>query len=207
MHNQLFPLLNAYLDGELRGTRRREMERHLTVCAICQQELDELRRVSDLVRAAPQPAFTPADRFASNLTLILPRRPQRSQPSSAPSPAWWLIPVGLLGLWFFLQTVSALTNVVRAAEVSGLLGQVAPSLSVGETQTAWFAAASNLFSVQMSASQQSTLSLLNQVNIFGIGLVQSLLWQAGLMALCVIWALVWKIWGESSPVRIENNKE
>jgi anti-sigma factor RsiW len=207
MHNQLFPLLNAYLDGELRGTRLREMERHLTICALCQRELDDLRRVSDLVRAAPQPAFTPADRFAANLTLILPRRPQRSQLSSAPSPAWWLVPAGLLGLWFFLQTVSALTNFVYAAEASGMLGQVAPSLSVGETQTAWFAAASNLFSVQMSASQQSTLSLLNQVNIFGTGFLQGMFWQAGLVALCLIWALAWKIWGEDSPVRIENNKE
>ena len=205
MHNQLFPLLNAYLDGELRGPRLRDMERHLADCAICQQELDDLRRVSDLVRAAPTPAFTPADRFASNLTLILPRRPQRNQPSSAPSAAWWLVPAGLLGLWVFLQTVSALTNFVYAAEASGMLAQVAPGLSVGQTQTAWFAATSNLFGVQMSASQQSTLFLMNQVNVFGVNFLQSLFWQAGLVALCIIWFLSWKIWGEPSPVQIEIN--
>ena len=183
MHNQLFPLLNAYLDGELHGTRLRDMERHLDSCAICQRELDDLRLVSDLVRAAPTPAFTSADRFAANLALILPRRPQQRQPSSAPSRAWWLVPVGLLGLWFFLQTVSALTNVVYAAEASGLLGQIAPSLSVGQTQTAWFAATSNLFGVQMNAGQQSTLSLLNQFSIFGAGWLQSLAWQMGLVLL------------------------
>ena len=183
MHNQLFPLLNAYLDGELRGTSQREMERHLTTCEICRQELDGLRRVSDLVRAAPSPAFTPADLFPTNLTLILPRRPQRSQPSRVPSPAWWLVPAGLLGLWFFIQTVSALTNIVHVADISGLLGQSAPWLSAGQTQTAWFAATSNLFGVQMNASQQSTLSLLNQFSIFGAGWLQSLFWQTGLVLL------------------------
>lgn len=206
MHNQLFPLLNAYLDGELRGTRLRDMERHLADCAICQQELDDLRRVSDLVRAAPTPAFPPADRFASNLSLLLPRRPQQSRPSKIPSAAWWLVPAGLIGLWFFLQTVSTLTNFVYAAEASGMLGQVAPNLSVGQTQTAWFAAASNLFSVQMSASQQSTLSMLNQANVIGVNFLQSLFWQAGLLGLCAIWYLAWKIWGEPAPVQIEINQ-
>ena len=206
MHNQLFPLLNAYLDGELRGPRLRDMERHLADCATCQQELDDLRRVSDLVRAAPTPAFTPADRFASNLTLLLPRRPQQSRPAKVPPAAWGLIPAGLLGLWFFIQTVSALTNFVYAAEASGMLGQVAPGLSVGQTQTAWFAATSNLFGVQMSASQQSTLSMLNQANVFSVNFLQSLFWQAGLLALCVIWFLAWKIWGEPSPVQIEINQ-
>ncbi|MBI5932516.1 MAG: zf-HC2 domain-containing protein [Chloroflexi bacterium] len=200
MHNQLFPLLNAYLDGELRGPRLRDMERHLADCATCQRELDDLRRVSDLLRAAPSPAFTPADRFASNLTLLLPRRPQGSHPSKVPPAAWWLVPAGLLGLWVFIQTVSALTNFVYAAEASGMLAQIAPGLSVGQTQTAWFAAASNLLDVQLNASQQSTLSMLNQVNLFGVNFLQSIFWQAGLLALCVIWFLAWKIWGEPSPV-------
>ena len=205
MHNQLFPLLNAYLDGELHGTRLRDMERHLDSCPTCRRELDDLRLVSDLVRAAPTPAFTSADRFAANLALVLPRRSQQSQPQKPPTLTWWLVPAGLLGLWFFIQTVSALTNVVYAAEASGLLGQIAPSLSVGQTQTAWFAATSNLFGVQMSVSQQSTLSLLNQVNVFGVSFLQSLFWQAGLLGLCIIWFLSWKIWGEASPVHIEIN--
>lgn len=205
MHNQLFPLLNAHLDGELRGTRLREMESHLADCAICRQELDDLRLVSDLVRAAPSPAFTPADHFASNLTLLLPRRPQRSQPSRVPSPAWWLVPAGLLGLWVFVQTVFTLANIVHAADLSGLLREVAPWLSEGQTQTAWFAATTNLFGLQMDAGQQSTLSLLNQANIFGINFLQSLFWQAGLLALCIIWFLAWKAWGEPPPARIETN--
>ncbi|MFZ5856842.1 MAG: anti-sigma factor family protein [Chloroflexota bacterium] len=200
MHNQLFPLLNAYLDGELHGTRLRDMERHLADCEICQQELDDLRRISNLVRAAPLPAFTPADRFASNLTLLLPRRPQRSQPRRVPSPAWWLVPAGLLGLWFFLQTASALTSFVYAANASGLLGQVAPGLNVGPTQTAWFAATSDLFGVQMSGSLQSTLSLLNEFNILGAGFLQGVFWQAGILALCIIWFLTWKISSETAPV-------
>jgi len=198
MHNQLFPLLNAYLDGELRGTRLRDMERHLDSCAICQRELDDLRRVSDLVRAAPQPAFTSADRFAANLTLLLPRRPQQSQPQRTTSPTWWLIPAGLIGLLFFIQTVFTLSNIVRAADATGLLSQVAPWLSEGQAQATWFTATSSLFGAQMNANQHSTLSALNQFTIFSADWLQGLIWQAGLVLLCIGWFVVWNFMGEAS---------
>ena len=206
MHNELYPLLNAYLDGELRGKRLREMQTHLEACEICRAELTELRHVSDLVRTAPAPEFTPAERFASNLTLNLPRRPQRIQPQRFPSFAWWLVPAGLLGLWFFLQTVFALTNVVHLANLGGLLGQTAPWASDGQSQTAWFAVTSNLFGVHLTAGEQSTLSMLNEVNVFGADLFQGLFWQVGLLVLCLGWIVAWKVWGETSPTKIEINQ-
>jgi hypothetical protein len=65
---------------------------------------------------------------------------------------------------------------------------------------------SNLFSLQLNAGQLSTLSLLNEVNIFGIDLLHGLLWQTGLILLCIGWFLSWKVWGEPAPLRIKNNQ-
>ena len=206
MHNELYPLLNAYLDGELHGKRLREMQTHLETCETCRAELTELRRVSDLVRTAPAPEFTPAARFASNLTLSLPRRPQRIQPQGLPSLRWWLVPAALLGMWFFLQTAFTLTDIVQVANLSGLVGQIVPWFNEGTSQTAWFAVTSNLFGLQLNAGQQSTLSLLNEVNIFGIDLLQGLLWQTGLILLCLGWFLSWKVWGEPAPLRTKNKQ-
>jgi hypothetical protein len=204
MHNELYPLLNAYLDGELHGKRLREMQTHLETCEICRTELTELRRVSDILQSAPAPEFTPADRFASNLTLSLPRHPQRTRPQRLPSFGWWLVPAGLLGAWFFLQTVFTLTDIIHVVNYGGMLGQIIPWLNEGTSQTAWFAMASNLFGMQLNAGQQSTLSLLNKANIFGVDLIRGLLWQAGFILLCLGWIVSWMARGESAPIRIKN---
>lgn len=70
-------LLGAYLDGELHGLRLRQVEEHLTRCAACRQELEQLRGLSALLQESlPVESFTPAERFAANLALRLPRRPE-----------------------------------------------------------------------------------------------------------------------------------
>jgi len=203
MHKNLFPLLNAYLDGELRGTRLRDMERHLADCEICQKELTELRRVSDLLRAAPSPEFTPVERFASNLALSLPRRTVQSQPKNSPSWIWWLVPVGLIGLLFFVQTAFTLTNIVHVANLSGLLGNLAPILSEGSTQTAWFAVTSNVFGANLSSGEHSTLSMLNGIDIFGSDFLQGLFWQAGILLAGLAWFVFWRTRHDSLPVKTE----
>ena len=42
MHEQMRPLLNAYLDGELHGKRLLEMKAHLVSCESCRNELNDL---------------------------------------------------------------------------------------------------------------------------------------------------------------------
>ncbi len=81
MHEDMRALLNAYLDGELHGTRLLEMELHLASCEACRNELKELHLVSDLLQAAPTPEFMPAERFVSNLTLQ-PAAPYPARPAS-----------------------------------------------------------------------------------------------------------------------------
>lgn len=48
--------LAAYQDGQLRGRRLQYTERHLDRCARCRAELEELRRVTHLLRALPPPS-------------------------------------------------------------------------------------------------------------------------------------------------------
>jgi anti-sigma factor RsiW len=206
MHNELFPLLNAYLDGELRGKRLREMESHLDDCATCRAELTELRRVSGLLRTASAPEFPPAERFASNLTLRLPRHRAPARPQGRFSVAGWLVPASLLGLWVFTRTVFSLTNLVRMMNIGGWIGQAAPWLNDGPSQTAWFAVTFNMFRAQMNSGERSTLSLVNQFNIFGVDLLQGLIWQAGLLLLCLAWVAIWQARSQMGLNRISNQQ-
>ena len=136
MHENMRASLNAYLDGELHGTRLREIKLHLASCESCRNELKELRIVSGLLQAVPAPQFMPAERFASNLTLSLPRRTQRDLPPKPGSLAWWLVPAGLLAAWFFVRTVFTLTGVVTTVQMTGLIGQAANWLGGGQ-EAAW----------------------------------------------------------------------
>jgi anti-sigma factor RsiW len=202
MHEDMHALLNAYLDGELRGTRLLEMKLHLAGCEACQKELKELRLVSDLLQAAPDPQFMPVGRFASNLVLSLPRRSLRDLPPKPGSLVWWLVPAGLLAAWFFVQTVFTLTGALTAAQMTGLLGQVARWLNGGQ-ETVWFAAVTSLFGSQASAAQPA-LSLLNTLNVTGVNLLDGFLWQALIALLYWGWLSVWWFRRRPRPMKMEN---
>lgn len=189
MHEDMHPLLNAYLDGELQGNRLQEFKIHLASCETCRDELYELGLISDLLHAAPSPEFMPADRFASSLALQLPRRTQHALPTIFSRKAWWLVPVGLLTVWFFVQTVFTLTNLVTAASTIGLLGQFGRWFGSGNV-TAWFVAVTSLFGGQVNG-MQSTLSWLNELNIFGVSWLEGFLWQALIVLLYWGWLFVW----------------
>jgi hypothetical protein len=202
MHEDMRTLLNAYLDGELHDTRLLEIQRHLSSCESCRNELIELRLVSDLLRADPPPEFMPAERFVSNLTLSLPRRNLQDLPQKSGSLAWWLVPAGLLGVWFFVQTVFALTDVVTAVGLTGMPGHIVNWLGGGH-QMVWFVAVASLFGGQ-SGGVQSTLSLLNGVNVLGANLLKGFLWQALIVMLYWGWLFAWWLLRRSQPMQMEN---
>ncbi|HVM71823.1 MAG TPA: zf-HC2 domain-containing protein [Anaerolineales bacterium] len=199
MHDDMRVLLNAYLDGELKGTRLQDLKHHLAECEPCRNELNELRQVSALLQAAPTPEFMPAGRFASNLMLTLPRRSMHDLPSKPASLAWWFVPAGLLGSWYFIQTVFTLTNAVSAAQMAGLLGQAARWLSGGQ-QTVWFAAMTSLLGSR-AGTAQPTLSLLNTLSVTGANLLNGFLWQALIALLYWSWLSVW--WFKRRPRSME----
>ncbi len=202
MHEDMRALLNAHLDGELRGTRLMEMELHLAGCEACRNELKELRLVSNLLQAAPEPEFMPAGRFTSNLMLILPRRSMRDLPPKPGSLAWWLVPAGLLAAWFFVQTVFTLTGAVTAAQITGLLGQAARWLNGGQ-ETVWFAAVTSLFGSQVGPVQPE-LSLLNTLTVTGTNLLDGFLWQTLIVLLYWGWLAVWWFRRRPHPMKMEN---
>ncbi len=131
----------------------------------------------------------PAERFVSNLNLRLPRRSLHDLPPKPGSLAGWLVPAGLLGAWFFVQTVFILANMVTAAQATGLLGQAATWLGGGQ-QTLWFSAMTS-FSGTQAGGLQSTLSLMNGLDIIGVNLLMGFLWQALIVLLYCGWLLFW----------------
>jgi len=201
MHDEMRTLLNAYLDGELHGTRLLELKSHLADCESCRDELKELRLVSDLLQAAPAPEFMPAERFASNLSLILPRRNLHDLQSKPASLKWWLIPAGLMGAWFFVQTVFILTNIVTVGQTTGLLGQAVNWLGSSQ-QTAWFAALTSFFGGQ-SGGITATLSLLNRLDITGVNLLKGFLWQA--LIVLLYWSWLFVLWLRRRPQLVQLN--
>jgi anti-sigma factor RsiW len=172
------------------------MKLHLSACESCRNELKELRLVSDLLQAAPDPEFMPAGRFASNLMLTLPRRTMRDLPPKPGSLVWWLVPGVLLAAWFFVQTVFTLTGAVTAAQISGLLGS-------GGQETIWFAAVTSLFGSQ-AAPAQPALSLLNTLTVTGTNLLDGFLWQALIVLLYWGWLSVWWLMRRPRPMKMEN---
>jgi hypothetical protein len=202
MHEEMRALLNVYLDGELHGPRLQKMIIHLAASETCRNELKDLQLVSKLLQAAPIPEFMSTERFVSNLTLHLPRRTLRILPTKPASPAWWLVPAGLLGAWFFIQTIFLITNVVTAAQTTGLLGQAATWFSGGQ-QTAWFAVVTS-FSGTQTGGLQSTLSMLNRADIFGSELLNGFLWQALIVLLYWSWLFIWWFWRRPRPIQLNN---
>ena len=203
MHEDMRTLLNAYLDGELHGQHLRELEFHLVSCESCQNELRELRSVSDLLQAGPAPKIIPAERFVAQLTLSLPRRSERNHPLKPVPLAWWFIPAGLLGAWFFVQTVFTLTNMVTAANMTGLLGHASNWLGLGSgEETIWFNMTSSLFGGQTVA--QPMLSLLNNVSVFGADLLSGFVWQAVIVLLYWAWLLLLWLRGNPRHMKVQN---
>jgi len=202
MHEEMRTLLNAYLDSELQGQRLREMETHLASCAICQKELEELRLVSERLQADTALEAPSAERFISQLNLSLPRRPQEDRPPKPVSVVWWLVPAGLLVLLVFIQTVYTLTDVVTAANLTGLLGSASRWVGSGE-ESHWLSAATTLFGGQILA--QPILSLLNNVSVAIAGLFIGFLWQAGIVLLYWAWLCFWWLRHNPRPVRMKTS--
>jgi anti-sigma factor RsiW len=202
MHEDLRLLLNAYLDGELQGSRLREMTQHLASCEACQKDLKQLQQISDRLKSTPMPEFMPVERFVSNLNLRLPRQPQRDLPPNPKPLSWWLAPAGLLGVWFFLHTVFTLANMFTAVETTGLLGQAANWFGSGQ-QAVWYAAMTSLSGVK-STGLQTTLSLLNNLDIFSVNLLTGFLWQALIVLLYWGWLSTWWLRHRPQPFQIEN---
>lgn len=149
---------SAYLDGELTSSERERLASHLSSCARCAQELDELRRTIALLQALPRPAlprsFTLA-RNASNLPDtpplyataqaddIFPEMQDDERESVSPTPtrprARWS-----LYTRSGLRTLSALAAVIGLFLLGSSLLAMLPTSSVSNgTNSSGYSAQSN----------------------------------------------------------------
>jgi hypothetical protein len=188
MSEHITEWLGAYLDGELHGTRLRQVKNHLTGCLKCQAELDEMRELSALLREiAPSGDFLPTERFVANLTLNLPRQNETTQPRKAVEIGWWLVPAGVIATWIFIQMTVQLSSLVMAASDLGLFGDSLIWLSGSSIrQTAWFSLSLNFF-----GSQAEMLAFLNSIDLFLRDLAGQFLWQAILGIIYLAWLARW----------------
>ncbi len=144
MSNHVMEWLNAYLDGELKGSQLQHVEAHLVECSDCRSELESLARISSLLHEVPMPEFTPPERFAARVSLRLPR-PRTSVPrNQALEVGWWMIPVGLLGAWIFLGTSTLVSNLLSVANSLGFMSGASSWLTFGSTNETWSATLSQV---------------------------------------------------------------
>jgi anti-sigma factor RsiW len=164
--------LAAYHDGELPPNRQHQVEKHLEECPTCRAELDSLNELSSFLKADPVPPHTPAQRFAAQVGLRLPRAARASLSPTLPNaggpPRWALaVPLALIMVWAFLQAALFVTAFILTA--GNVLGPQAALFSSWITSVGLFE--TGLY-----------LLLFNTVLLVGI----AILWSA--------WMALWLAW-------------
>lgn len=147
MSNHVTEWLNAYLDGELQGSRLDQVETHLAECQSCQAELESLDRLSVLLQEVPEPEFTPSERFAAQVGLRLPHSKPATSRKKVLEIGWWMIPVGLLATWIFINTSFWVRDVLSVADSFGLLTGISDWIILDTWNTAGWSARLGQFGV------------------------------------------------------------
>jgi hypothetical protein len=193
MNKHINDLLGAYHDGELRGGRLRRVEQHLKSCSACQAELDALQELSGLLQISdPDVDFMPAERFAANLALHLPRRALQAQPRSTRMNRWLWVPVSLLIVGVVLQITYSLGFVVSLTANSEVFSSQLAWLQSEQTLNMnWFTAGMNLFGDDVGITGQQVLTTLNDVHVIIAQLAQRLIPQALLAIGYMGWLFFW----------------
>jgi anti-sigma factor RsiW len=203
MSDPITAKLAAYLDGELDARGQMAVQTHLETCPACQKELAELRQLSNLLRAAPQPDFTSALDFKAQLMLQLPRAaadPAQAAPSRSIPNRWllpWLAPALVLAGWILLQATLNLSTLAGLAAQAGLVDGAAAWINDAPQQMLWLTAAQATLGGLLGPQGQSSLHLLNNADLFTQNLLIGLALQAA--AALLYWgslALVWQANGK-----------
>ena len=122
--------LHAYHDGELQGEPLRYVEAHLAACKSCRAELEALRAFSLLLQESPPaPALLQPDSFVDCVVQATSGAPLRPAPAAlkrALETGWYLIPVGLIGAWVFVQTAYIVVALILLAQSAPATAQLFP---------------------------------------------------------------------------------
>jgi anti-sigma factor RsiW len=187
MSNHIIEWLNAYVDGELKGMRLRQVEEHLAECEVCQAELDSLQGLSSLLQKAPAAEFTPNEKFVSQVNLRLPQKQIKSRKSKAIEVGWWMIPIGLLTAWIFFSTAVLVSDMVSAANNFGLLDNATALLGSDSTNNAVWTARLGQFGVL----QGDSLQWAEETESYTRNVLPQFIWQVSIALLYLTWIAIW----------------
>jgi len=192
MPDQIRTKLGAYLDGELNRREQIEVENHLPTCPACREELEELRRLSSLLRSIPEPEFTPPQDFKSQVMLQLPRsdEPFRQQPSGQMT--LWLAPVLVVVVMIFMRVTDNLSAVVSLLHQIGLLNGSAVWASGTPQQTFWYSALQLALGGSANTPGLTGLQVLNTAGVVSQNVLILLLSQVG--AALLYWGVLTLAW-------------
>jgi hypothetical protein len=193
MSDHVIEWLNAYLDGELKNGKLYQVEAHLAVCSTCQAELESLQALSNLLHTTPAPEFISSERFAAQVSLRLPREQPKPAKRNFFEMGWWLIPVGLLFLWMFLNTSVWMGRAVTTANQLGLLTN-APAWMVNDESR------EGLWSKRLGEIgllNGTSLQWAEAVETFTKNTLPPIIWQAAIALVYLSWIALW--WSRQTP--------
>jgi len=187
MSNHITEWLSAYLDGELKGRKRHQVKEHLAECGTCRAEFESLQGLSILLQQVPAVEFTSNERFVSQVNLRLPQRQVKSTTTRVIEVGWWMIPIGLLTAWIFLNTAIFINEIVSTADNFGLLDSASALLVADPSDNAvWTAGLGQAGLLEGDSLQwaESTESLTRNVLPQSIG-------QVSIAILYLAWIAIW----------------
>lgn len=187
MSNHVTERLNAYFDGELQGTRLRQVEEHLAECETCQAELESLQGLSAMLQEVPAAEFPSAERFATQVNLLLPQKRTAAPRLRLLEIGWWMIPVGLLMAWIFFSTAVLVSDMVTAAHNFGLLDSASALLVSDASKSAVWSARLG----QVGLLEGDSLGWAEATESFTRNVLPQVLWQVSIAMLYLTWIAVW----------------
>ena len=179
--------LNAYHDGELRGSRLHIVETHLAECDLCQTELASLEELSSLLDEVSTPSFTSPERFAAQVSLRLPHGQTSISGKQVIEAGWWMIPVGILGAWVFFSTATVLSEILYQANRLGLLGSISGWLAFGPSSEISLSATLG----QMGLLSGNSLNWAETTEIFTRMSLPQIGLQISIALLYLSWIAIW----------------
>ncbi len=150
-----------------------------------------MQQLSHLLRAPPLPEFTPANRFASQLMLRLPRRTETPRSPSKISWIGLLVPTALLGAWVFIQVTGWLASLLSLRGQAGWLGQAAAWTHPASLQISWLGTAQNILGNSLGVKAQAGQEVFNNIGLFLQNLFGLFFWQAMVAVLYMGWLAIW----------------
>jgi predicted anti-sigma-YlaC factor YlaD len=187
MSKHITEWLNAYLDGELRGSLLQQVEAHLDECEVCRAELESLERLSGLLHEVPTPEFTSPERFAAQVSLRLPHEQKTIYRKKLLEVGWWMIPVGLLATWVFFSASFLMSDILSTVNNFGLLTGISDWLIFGSSNQAYWSSTLGQFGVLSG----NTLDVVASTEVFTRISLPQIIVHVSIALLYLSWFAIW----------------